>query len=100
MYPGLQKGLARMQAEGSKLDGTPLESVMTVKGVKSPEQMSQAQEQEPAGLGGMLARRMRKKQEPAGAESTIMTVTHQVLSVGTSVTPNDVQVPADFKQKS
>jgi hypothetical protein len=43
---------------------------------------------------------MRKKQEPAGAESTIMTVTHQVLSVGTSVTPNDVQVPADFKQKS
>jgi hypothetical protein len=103
MYPGLQKGLARMQAEGSKLDGTALESVMTVKGVKSLEQMSQANEEGSgggSGLGGMLARRMRKKQDSSGAESTIMTVTHQVLSVGTSVTPNDVQVPADFKQKS
>ncbi len=104
MYPGLQNGLARMQAEGSKLDGTPLESVMVVKGVKSPEQMSQANEEESGGggLGGMLARRMMKKKQDqaAGAESTVMTLTHQVLSVGTSVAPNDVQVPAGFKQKS
>jgi hypothetical protein len=105
MYPGLQKGLARMQAESAKLDGTPLETVMVVKSVKSPEQMSQAKDEESgsgSGLGGMLARRMmKKKQDPsAGAESTVMTITHQVLSVGTSVTPNDVQVPADFKLKS
>ncbi len=104
MYPGLQKALARMQAEGSKMEGTPLESVLTVEGVKSPEQMEQAKEQESSGgggLGGMLARRMmKKKQEPAGAKSTIMTITHQVLSLSTTVNPNDLQVPADFKQKS
>ena len=105
MYPGLQKGLARMQTEGSKLEGTPLESVVVVKGVKSPEQTAQQKEQESSGgggLGGMLARRMMKKKQdqPAGAESTIMTISHQVLSIGASVAPADVQIPADFKQKS
>jgi hypothetical protein len=102
IYPGLQKGLARMQAEGMKLDGTPLASVMTVKGVKSPEQMSQTKEESGGGgLGGMLARRMKKKQDqPASAESTIMTISHQVLSIASTVAPGDVQVPADFKQKS
>ncbi len=105
MYPGLQKALARMQQEGTKMDGTPLESVLTVQGVKSPEQM-QAKEEESSsgggGLGGMLARKMMKKksEEPAGAKSTIMTITHQVISVSTSVTPGDLQVPPDFKQKS
>ncbi len=106
MYPGLQKALARMQTEGSKMDGTALESVLTVQGVKSPEQMEQSKEQESSGggggLGGMLARKMMKKKsdEPASAKATIMTITHQVLSVSTSVSPEDIQVPAGFKQKS
>lgn len=103
MYPGLQKALARMQAEGVKLEGTPLESVMTVEGVKSAEQMSQASQEESGGgggLGGMLARRMRKKPETSGARSTIMTVTHNVLSISTSVAPADLEIPAGFKQKS
>jgi hypothetical protein len=103
MYPGLQKGLARMQSEGARLDGTPLESVLVVKGVKSPEQMAQ-QKEEPAsggGIGGMLAKKMmRKKDQPAGAEATIMTVHHQVLSIGTTVADADIQIPAGFKQKS
>lgn len=105
MYPGLQKALARMQAEGSKLDGTPLESVMTIEAVRSPEQMAQAREDESSGggggLSGMLARKMmKKKDQPASPKSTIMTVTHQVLSIGTSVSAGDLQIPAGFKQKS
>lgn len=105
MYPGLQKALARMQAEGSKLDGTPLESVMTIEAVRSPEQMAQAREDESSGggggLSGMLARKMmKKKDQPASPKSTIMTVTHQILSIGTSVSAGDLQVPAGFKQKS
>jgi hypothetical protein len=43
---------------------------------------------------------MRKKDQPASPESTIMTITHQVLSIGTSVGPSDVEVPAGLKQKS
>jgi hypothetical protein len=104
MYPGLQKGLARMQTEGARLDGTPLESVLTVKAVKSPEQMSASNQEESGGgggLGGMLARKMmRKKDQPQTPESTIMTITHQVMSIGTTVAPADVELPAGFKQKS
>jgi hypothetical protein len=106
MYPGLQKALARMQTEGAKMQGTPLESVLTVQSVKSPEQMQQAQEQESSsgggGLSGMLARKMMKKKQdqPASPKATIMTITHQVLSVSTSVSPADLQIPPDFKQKS
>lgn len=103
MYPGLQKAMARMQAEGTRMEGTPLESVLTVEGVKSPEQMEQAKDQESSGGGGIsgiLARKMMKKKEPAGPRSAIMSITHQVLSVGTSVNPGDLQVPGDFKEKS
>ena len=103
MYPGLQKALARMQAEGTKMDGTPLETVLTVEGVKSPEQMAAAKSDDSGGgggLSGMLARKVMKKKEPASPRATIMTTTHQVLSIGTSVNPNDLQVPADFKLKS
>ena len=106
MYPGLQKALSRMQAEGTKMDGTPLESVLTVQSVKSPQQMDQAKEQESSGggggLGGMLARKMMRKKsdDSASPKSTIMTITHQVLSVSTTVGPADLQIPAEFKQKS
>lgn len=106
MYPGLQKALARMQAEGAKMQGTPLENVLTVEAVKTAEQMEAAKEQDSSGggggLGGMLARKMMKKKQdqPASPKTTVMTITHQVLSIGTSVNPNDVQVPADFKMKS
>jgi hypothetical protein len=105
MYPGLQKALTRMRSEETKMEGTPLETVLTVEGVKSPEQMAQAREEESSGggggLGGMLARKMMKKKQDQGAgpKSTIMTVTHQVLSVGTTVTPADIEIPAGFKLK-
>lgn len=105
MYPGLQKAFAKMQSEGGKLDGTPLASVLTVESVKSPEQMSsESQQQESSGgggIGGMLARKMmKKKQEGASSNrSTVMTVNHEVLSVAPSVTPADLQIPADYKQK-
>jgi hypothetical protein len=89
-----------MQAEGSKIDGTSLESTMVVESVKSPEQMAQSQEQSSGGgLGGMLARRMKKNKDQS-PRSTIMTVNHQVLSVATAVPPEDVQIPAGFKEKS
>jgi hypothetical protein len=100
MFPGLDKAMARMQAEGSKLDGTPLESTMVVESVKSPEQMAQSQEQSGGGgLGGMLARRLKKNNDQS-PRSTIMTVNHQVLSVSTSVAAQDLQIPVGFKEKS
>jgi hypothetical protein len=102
MFPGLQKAMERMQAEGTKLDGTPLESTMLVESVKSPDQMAQApQEDSSGGMGGILARKMmRKKQEPQSARGTIMTINHQVLSIATSVSPAELEIPAGFKPRS
>jgi hypothetical protein len=100
LYPGLQQAMARMQAEGGKLEGTPLESTMTVESVKSPEQVAEAsQPSGGGGLGGMLARKIAKKKD-ASPRSTVMTVNHQVLSVSPSAAAEDVQIPAGFKQKS
>lgn len=100
MFPGLEKAMARMQAEGSKLEGTPLESTMMVESVKSPEQMAESEEEDSGGgLGGMLARRLKKKKDQS-PRSTVLTISHQVLNVSASVSPDDVQVPAGFKEKS
>lgn len=100
LYPGLQKAMTRMQTEGARLEGTPLESTMTVESVKSPEQMAEAsQSSGGGGLGGMLARKIAKKKE-ASPRSIVMTVNHQVLSVSPSAAAEDVQIPAGFKQKS
>lgn len=107
MYPGLRKAMARLQAEGASLDGTALESTMRVEAVKSLEQMAQAERDDSGGgasaggVGGMLARKMmRKKQEPPSARSTIMTVNHQVLSISSSVSAADLEIPAGFKERS
>ena len=108
MYPMLKEALGRMNAEGSKLEGTAIATTMTVEAVKSPEQMEQQAEQEESsgggGLTGMFARKMmkKKKAEDEGPKdrAKVMTTTHEVLSVSTDVAPSDVAIPADFKQKS
>ena len=50
MYPDLQKALARMQAEGSKVDGTPLESVLLVEGARVSTSVDLAALQVPGGF--------------------------------------------------
>jgi len=110
MYPMLKEALGRMNAEGSKLQGTAIATTMTVEAVKSPEQVEQQGEQEESsgggGLTGMFARKMMKKKEKKTEDegpkdrAKIMTSTHEVLSVSTEVAPGDVTIPADFKLKS
>jgi hypothetical protein len=46
----------------------------------------------------MLARKIVKKEEPK-ARATIVTSHHEVLEVSTTVTPADLAIPADFKEK-
>lgn len=107
MYPMLSEALARVKTEGTKVDGTAIATTLKVEAVKSPEQMEQESEQEESsgggGLGGMLARKMmkRKKADDEGPKdrATIMTTTHEVLSVSTDVAPGDVAVPPGFEQK-
>jgi hypothetical protein len=101
MFPLVGKATERMQKDGDKLAGTPLDTTMTFEAVKSTEQLAQAQQQSTSsggGLGGMLAKKIMKT-EPPKARSTIVTTRHEVLEVSTSVAAADLAIPADYKEK-
>ena len=103
MFPLVSKAMERMQKEGDMLSGTPLDTTTTIESVKSTDQLTEAQASSSnskggGGLGGMLAKKI-MKQEPPKARSTVVTTHHEVLEVSTSVTPADLAIPADFKEK-
>lgn len=100
MYPGMKAALDRMQQENVKVEGTPLATTMVMEGVKSADQMAQAQpESGGGGLGGMLARKMMKKKDES-PRSKVMTTETETLSIATSVADPDVSIPAGFKEKT
>ena len=106
MYPTLKQASERMQKEAPKLQGTPLATTTTVDGVKSKEEVAASSQSSDTpksvgGLGGMLARKMAKKDESAsnGARATVFTAEHEFQEVQTSVAAADVEIPAGFKQK-
>jgi hypothetical protein len=112
MYPAMKDGMARLQKEAAEMDGTPMFTTVKFESVMTADQ---AKEQDKGGapslggiaggLGGMLGRKKKTEDAPAqGASggsnrSTILTTTTEVLSFGSSVSPEDVQIPAGYKQK-
>jgi hypothetical protein len=120
MYPMMKPALEKMAAEGSKLQGTPVLTTTTMDAVKSAEQMaaekdSAAADSKPSsgssapptsvsGLLGGFGRKMAQKksaEEPAAGpkdRTTVMTTTNEVLKVSTTVSAEDVAVPAGFKE--
>jgi hypothetical protein len=100
-FPLVKTAMERMQKEGTKLQGTPLETTTVFDSVKSKEQLAEAQSSSNSGgggLSGMLARKMMKKEEPK-ARATVLTLHYEVLEVATSVSHSDVAIPPDFKEK-
>lgn len=98
MYPMVKTAMERLQAEGSKLEGTPLATTTVFETVRSKEQMAQ---QAPAGggggIGGRLAGRlMKREQQP---RSTVFTVTTETLEIAENVAPAELDVPAGFKER-
>ena len=116
MYPHMKDAISRMNTENVKMDGTAIQTTMTMDAVKSAEQMAQEpkqgeEESKPkasGGLGGMLgglaARAAKKKAEGGDAKgdaknrATFMTMTGEVLKVTTDVSAADVAIPAGFKE--
>lgn len=118
MYPMIKPAMDRMAQEGSKLQGTAILTTTTVEAVKSAEQVAAEAKgssdtassggSSPTSVGGLIGgfgRRMaqRKKDDsaaPAAAKdrATVMTTTHEVLKVATSVTAEEVALPAGFKE--
>ena len=117
MYPQMKEAMAKYQAEGNKISGTPLSTEMKFQ-VQAPPQSAEEQQQQtaakkdeppPTSVGGLLGgigRRMARKKEDKPADpnavpgrATIMTSTSETLQVATSSTDADVAIPSGFKQK-
>jgi hypothetical protein len=97
LYPMLKPAMERLKSEGAKLDGTPLATTSLLESVRSKEHMAQQPEQSGGGLGGMLARRMMKRDDKPRA--TVLTINHETLEVTPAVPDADLQIPAGFKEK-
>ena len=118
MYPMMKPALEKMAAEGSKLQGTPVLTVTTIDAVKSPDQIAAEQSSAsdsksssgggvPTSVGGLIGgfgKRMAQKktsdEAAAGPKdrATVVTTTTEVLKVATTVTAEEVAVPAGFKE--
>ncbi len=115
MYPMLKDAMGRMRVEGDKLDGTPVQQIVTMDSVKSAEQLAQEKQQQteqdtsskqaPTSIGGMLgkfamSKAAKKKEADEGPKprATFMTMTTEVLKVATDVSAADLAIPAGFKE--
>ena len=104
LYPMLRQALDRMNAEGSKVEGTAIQTTLTFDAVKSAEQQSTEAKQEAkptASIGGMLgglAKRVRKNDDEAKPRATFLTSTVEVLKLSPTVDAAEVAIPAGFKE--
>jgi len=104
LYPMLREAISKMNAEGSKVEGTAIMTTMTFDAVKSAEQQAAEAKQESkpsggvAGMLGGLAKRARKTDDEVKPRTTFMTSTVEVLSVSTDVAAAAVAIPAGFKE--
>lgn len=105
MMPGFAQASERLATEMKKIQGTPLATTTVFDTVKSAEQMKGAEDQKSSGggggggLSGALARRMmgNKGGGETKARSTMLTMTNEYTSIGTSVGEADVALPAGLK---
>jgi hypothetical protein len=108
MYPQMKQALAKMNAEGGKIEGTPILTTVTMDAVKSAAQLAEeakaSDDSKPSsarsvgGLLGGLAKKAAKKDDEPKARATFLTTTVEVLKVTTDVTADNVAVPAGFKE--
>ena len=110
LYPMMAPAIAKMRAEGVKMDGTPVMTVLTFDAVQSAEQAAAEQkESKPSasgGLGGIAGGLMRRATQKKSAEADqnqkgrtrVMSSTTEILKVVTDVSASDVALPAGFKE--
>jgi hypothetical protein len=110
MYPQMKQAIAKMNAEGNKVEGTPILSTTTMDAVKSAEEMaeeakackdsggSSATPSTVGGLIGGLAKRRAQSQNKEADQpknrATFMTATVEVLKLTTDVPAETLAVPA------
>lgn len=102
-HPGLVQALEKMKAEGAKLEGTPLTTILSINVIRSTEEVAKAEksDQEVTGVSGFLAKKLMKKAagDPTQPKQALMTSTIEMLKITTDATAADVALPAGYRQK-
>ena len=113
LYPLMKQAFGKLTAEGGKVNGTAIQTTTTMDSVKSADEMADeakaTQDDSKAsgsgGVGGMLggfAKKLAQKKsggdDAAKPRATFMTTTTEVLKIAADVSPQDVAVPAGFKE--
>jgi hypothetical protein len=117
MYPMMKQAIGRMNTEGDGIKGTPILQTLTFDSVKSAEQAAadarQGQAQSPlddskipANVGSFLsgfakraaAKKVAGNEDKDRARVTILTSTNEVLKVATSLSSDELAIPAGFKE--
>lgn len=118
LVPGLALALEKMNVDGaSALDGTAIQSEMTVDSVKSKAELAEASSSGSGddtaaggvgalkGMFGGFGKKLAKKAAAGkdsgngnAARSTVMTLQNQILSIATSVAADEVALPPGFRQ--
>lgn len=104
MFASIKPMMEKMQAEGSKLDGTALQSTTVMEQVRGSDQLKAAEAQEGdgnggGGIGGLIGRRLMRGRGQQQPRSTVLTTIHEISSVASSATDADVAIPEGFKVK-
>lgn len=124
LYPMMKPAFEKMAAEAGKMQGTPVQTVVTLDSVKSAEQVAAEEKSgdsakdakddsdSPSNLGGLLGgfgKKIAKKASSEKKESsedsakrpkdraTVLTTTTDVLKVTATVTADEMAIPAGFK---
>src|SRR5262245_59170671 len=112
LYPMMAPAIAKMRAEGVKMDGTAVMTVLTFDAVQSAEQAAaEQQESKPSvsggrgGIAGGLTGRAAEAKKKSDSDQNqkgrarVMSSTTEILKVVTDVSAADVAVPAGFKEQ-
>jgi hypothetical protein len=115
MYPMMKQAIGRMNTEGDSIQGTPILQTLTFDSVKSAEQAAADAKQAqsplddpkiPANVGSLLsgfakraaAKKVAGNEDQDRARVTILTSTNEVLKVATSLSSDELAIPAGFKE--
>jgi len=111
MFGNAKPAMDQMMAESRKLQGTPLASTLVIETVKSADAASGGSSDQSSasrgvgGLGGSLSGALTRHITSRGGagdaspRSTLLTSTHEIQTITTTVAAGDVAVPTGFKEK-
>lgn len=103
--PGMGRGMEKLYAESGKLQGYPVLTLLTVESVKPAAEVAKAKEEESApptslgGLFGSVAKKVVQTKSESTPRSTVLTSSHELLSLVKAVADADVALPAGYQAK-